>query len=206
MMSKSVSRGEAELQGDSPMNQAWKLLFQALNDLTKAFEFFNFYFKRFLVDILSFQFSSIFILPHFTLLHKLNFISFGDISGYVAKLCIFSNLVWWTSTDRFSINIDIRLLAHIQPDYWPILWVLVPTNFVQSCFKTCNSRLSTAINFEARNSAEVRASREWVRQLLDIFKPISHTGCISHVPHDCWCELSLVDGFENIQKLPDPLP
>merc|ERR1712042_283435 len=65
MMSKSDSRGDAELQNwDSPVNKTGEFLLQSINNLAKALQFLNFDFQRLLVDINCIKLSSILILPH----------------------------------------------------------------------------------------------------------------------------------------------
>merc|ERR1719154_572190 len=176
----------------SPVNKSREFLLQTLDDFTEAFQFLNFNFQSLLVDINSLQFASIVILPHFTLLCKLDFIRFCNISGNISQLSILSNLVGWASTNGLTIDIYNRFLSEVEPDDGFILGIGISTNFVQSCFKSSNCRLATAVNFEAWNSSEVWTSWNWIWKFLDFVKGVSHTGCICHVPHAGWSEQSRI--------------
>merc|ERR1719206_311682 len=123
-MSKSVSRGAAELQTGilmwtSPGNLAFKpsiTLLRVTSSLTSTS--FSALLMSTNLSLPSFSFAA------FNNLDEFFFISFSRITGDISKLSILSDLVWWTGTDGLTVNIDIWFLAEVEPDDLSVLGVV----------------------------------------------------------------------------------
>merc|ERR1719288_45716 len=120
---------------------------------------------------------------------KFWFILCKHICSNSSQFCILSNLVWGSGTNWFTIDIDIRFLPDIEPDDFTILGVDGSSHLLQASLDASNSRLTTAVDFITRNTSEVGTSSNWVGQLLDLLKMVSH-GCslpyLWLIPHDEW--------------------
>merc|ERR1719318_374927 len=175
-MSKSVSRGAAELQtgilmwtspGNFSFNPSMTLL-RVTTSLTSLF--------LSLVDVNKLKFASILLCASFNDLNEFFFISLSRVTSDISQLSILSNLVWWASTDGFTVDIDIWFLAEVEPDDLSILRIGCAGDLGQSCLKPSNGGLAAAVDLVSWNSAEVGASGNWIRELLDLLEVIGHGG------------------------------
>ena len=82
-----------------------------------------------------------------------------------------------------DVDVDVGLLAKVEPDDGSVLGVDVAANFGQGSFETSCSGLATAVDLEAGNPAEVGTSRHGVGKLLNLVEAVGHTGRVSHVSH-----------------------
>merc|ERR1719471_1023937 len=168
---------------DSPVNKSRELLLHALNNLAQALELLNLNLRFLLVNVNNLEFSSVGALSSLTLTKESSFLSLDDVSGDSSKLSILSNLVWWTSTDWVSIDINSWFLSQVEPDDGSILGIDGSTNLLKSLLEPINGGLSTAVDLEARNSTEVWKSRNWIWELLNFVEMVGHTDRLLHVPH-----------------------
>merc|ERR1711945_53011 len=136
MMSKSVSWGAAELQTGTLQwtspgyfsfrpSITWLRLLSSLTSSSDSFLLMS--------TTLSLPPLMLF-LPYF--LQEVELVLLDNVSGDVSKLSIFSNFVWWSSTDWNSIDIHIWLLSHVEPDYWAILGIVSSNNLLKGLLKT----------------------------------------------------------------------
>merc|ERR1719282_1154853 len=172
---------------DPPVNQTRILLLQTLNHLAQTLQFLNLNLRLFLVDVHNLQLATIDGLPALDLLQEVELVGLDDVPGDVSQLSVLSNLVGRSGTHRFSIDIHIRLLPHVEPDDGAILGV-VGGHLLQTLLEASQGWLTTTVDLESRNSSEVRNSRKRIWQLLDFIKMIQHTNCVLHVPHPCYKE------------------
>merc|ERR1719221_1734263 len=79
-----------------------------------------------------------------------------DVPGDGTKLSILSDLVGRPGTHGVAVHIDGRLLPQVEPDDGAVLGVDTASHFLQHLLESLKSWLTTAVDLEARNSAEVR--------------------------------------------------
>ena len=143
------------------MNKARKLLLQSFNDIMESYNRLDFNLILLLVDIHKLEFSIVVLHFSFTHSDKLYLIFLHFVPGDISKFSIFSNFIWRSSTEWLTIDIYTGLLSQIEPDNLAILRINSTTNFLQSLFKSISSGLTTQVDFVARNSSEIRTSRNW---------------------------------------------
>ena len=75
-----------------------------------------------------------------------------NLTGDVSQLCVLADLVWRPGADGVAVDIDARLLTHVQPDdaaiLRPLLAHLATTkdqgSIVTICFKDLYSQSSSS--------------------------------------------------------------
>merc|ERR1712055_353637 len=94
-------------------------------------------------------------------------------------LFLFSLFSFLFSLFSFSSLLD-GLLAHVDPNDGSILGVLF-THLLDALFEALLGRLSTAVDFVARDPSEVGNAIDLVLQLLDLFEMVQHGSCLPYL-------------------------
>ena len=105
-----------------------------------------------------------------------------DLFSY---LSILSDLVRRSGTHGVTVHIHSGLLPQIEPDNGAVLGVDAASHFLQHLLEALKSWLTTTVDLEAWDSAEVWNTRDWIRKLLYLVKVVGHTDRLLHVPHGC---------------------
>merc|ERR1719348_2211953 len=133
---------------DPPVDKAGELLLQALDDLAQTFQLLDLDLTGLLVDVDHLQFASVVVLPHLALLEEFHLVGLGDVSGDVPELGVLADLVGGAGADGLSVNVDIRLLAQVEPDDGTVLGVLVTAPLVQRILEALDGGLAAAVDLE----------------------------------------------------------
>jgi len=169
------------------------LFFQSLHHLAEGNELLNLKLALLLGDVMNLDLAIAGLGSGFQNFVEFLLISLDGGTGDVAKFGVFTNLVWWTSADWVSVDVDDGLLAHVDPNDGSILGVLF-THLFDALFEALLGGLSTAVDFVARDPSEVGDAIDLVLQLLDLFEMVQHGGCLPYlgvfvVTHfEWWCE------------------
>merc|ERR1719516_153693 len=168
---------------NSPVNKSWELLLKSLNNLAQALELLDLNLRLLLVDVNNLELSTVGALSSLALTKEGSLLSLDDVSGDGSKLGIFTNLVGRTSTDGVSVDINCGFLSQVEPDDGSILGIDGSTNLLKSLLEPINGGLTTAVDLESWNSAEVWKSGNWIGELLNFVEMVGHTDRLLHVPH-----------------------
>merc|ERR1711928_183428 len=175
MLSKSVSRGEAEMQtGTRQGTRPGKSSF--------AFSIAS---ERVVSSLTSTSFSSLLMVTYFSLppfsftrpsttLKKLGLIGLDEVTGDSSKLGIFSNLVWRPCANWLAVDIDIRLLPQVQPDDWAVLGVDRAGHLLEDDLDAIKGGLAAGVDLVAWDPVEVGTTWEGIRQLLHLVELVGH--------------------------------
>merc|ERR1712001_201748 len=124
------------------MDKTGELFLDLLNNIMEGDNGLCFNLMLLLSSILGFA------LKHFD---KFCLILLDSIPGDVSQLSVFSDLVWRSGAEWFSIDIDHGLLPHVDPDNLARLGIDLATGLVESIFKSRGSWLSAAVDFVPGN-------------------------------------------------------
>ncbi len=105
------------------------------------------------------------------------------LTGDIAELGVFANLVGRPGTNRVAIDVNNGLLPHVQPDDGPILGPFVATGLLDGLDKALLGGLAATKDLVTRNSPEVWHAINLVWQLLDLFKVIQHGRSLGYVAY-----------------------
>merc|ERR1712234_40572 len=93
-MSKSVSRGDAELHRNTPVNQAGEIFLCLQHSLGEGCQLLDLDLLLFLADGDILQLAAVLLHAALNHLEELSLIGLNEVTGDSSKLGIFSNLVW----------------------------------------------------------------------------------------------------------------
>merc|ERR1712214_26386 len=178
----SLKGGSGVADRDSPVNKSRELLLEALNGLAQALELLNLNLRLLLVNVNHLELASINALPALALTKELGLLLLDNVSGDGPQLGVLPNLVGRPGADGLTIDIDIRLLPHVEPDDGAILGVGGAANLLQGLLKSLKGRLTTAVDLEAGHPPEVGTPGDGVGELLDLVEVIQHADRLLHVP------------------------
>merc|ERR1711936_185654 len=165
-------------------------LLQTFDSLAEALQLLHLDLGLLLVDINNLQLSTVGALPSLALPGEGRLLCLDDVPGDGTKLSILSDLVGRSGTHGVTVHIDGGLLPQVEPDDGAILGVDAASHFLQDLLESLKSWLTTAVDLEARNSAEVWNTWDGIRKLLYLVKVVGHTDRLLHVPHGVRCEQS----------------
>merc|ERR1719481_290104 len=94
-----------------------------LHNLRQRFKLLCFSLMFLLVDVNILEFATILLHSSLSYSDKLHLICLDTVSGDITQLCILTNLVWRSSTDGFTIDINHGFLSQVQPNDLALLGV-----------------------------------------------------------------------------------
>ena len=165
------------------MDQAGIFLLQTFHSLAETLQFLHLNLGLLLVDVYNLQLPAVGALPSLYLLEELDLVSLDNVPGDVAQLGVLSDLVGRSSTHGLPVDVDVRLLSHVEPDDGAVLGVDRPADLLQGSLEPGQCWLAAAVDLEAGNSPEVGTAGNGIGELLDFVEVVQHTDRALHVPH-----------------------
>merc|ERR1719507_2367451 len=172
----SLQGSSGVAHGNSPVNQAGVFLLQSLDSGAESLDALHLDLLGVLVDVNILQLSTIGLGTLLAGLDEADLLLLDAVTGDIAELGVFSDLVRRAGAQGLSVNIDGWLLPQVEPDDLAVLGV-GGSDLLQAFLKAFSRGLATAVDLVSWDSPEVWTPGDGVGQLLDLLKVIRH---------DCW--------------------
>merc|ERR1719402_1346802 len=158
--------------GDAVVCEAGVGLLDVLDDIVKRFDFLDIQHLLLLEDVEDLEFAIGDLT--FNDLYKLQFVVLDGVPGDVAELSVLAYLVWWPGADGGAVDVDDRLLPHVDPDNLAVLGVVLATGLLDGGLEPGDGRLSAAEDLVAGDATEVGAAVDGIGKFLDLVEMIGH--------------------------------
>ena len=169
---------------DPPVDETGVLLLQTFDSLAETLQLLHLNLGLLLVDVDHLQLAAVGALPSLHHLEELHLVRLDDVPGDVAQLGVLSDLVGRSGTHGLPVDVDVRLLPHVEPDDGAVLGVDRPADLLQGSLEPGQCWLAAAVDLEAGNPPEVGTAGNGIGELLYFVKMVEHTDRGLHVPHD----------------------
>merc|ERR1712165_572596 len=169
---------------DPPVDETGVLLLQTFDSLAETLQLLHLNLGLLLVDVHHLQLPAVGALPSLHHLEELHLVRLDDVPGDVAQLGVLSDLVGRSGTHGLPVDVDVRLLPHVEPDDGAVLGVDRPADLLQGSLEPGQCWLVAAVDLEAGNPPEVGTAGNGIGELLYFVKMVEHTDRGLHVPHD----------------------